>query len=57
MIMACVFDPLLPGACLHAACHRLFLDPIVLFLCLLLIYFQYYFIIFIIFCFLGYSKG
>ena len=31
MVMACVFDPLLPGVCLHASCHTLFLGPIVLF--------------------------
>ena len=30
--MARVFDPLLPGVCLHASCHTLFLDPIVSFL-------------------------
>ena len=29
VVMACVFDPLLPGVCLHASCHILFLDPIV----------------------------
>ena len=29
MVMACVFDPLLPGVCLHASCHTLFLGPIV----------------------------
>ena len=32
MVTACVFDPLLPGVCLHASCHALFLDPIVSFL-------------------------
>ena len=26
-----VFDPLLPGVCLHASCYTLFLGPIVLF--------------------------
>ena len=31
VVMVCVFDPLLPGVCLHASCHTLFLDPIVLF--------------------------
>ena len=31
VVMACVFDPLLPGVCLHASCHTLFLDPIVSF--------------------------
>ena len=30
VVMACVFDPLLPGVCLHASCHTLFLGPIVL---------------------------
>ena len=24
VVMACVFDPLLPGVCLHASCHTLF---------------------------------
>ena len=24
MVMACVFDPLLPGICLHASCHTVF---------------------------------
>ena len=37
VVMACVFDPLLPGVCLHASCHTLFLDPIVSFL----LYFVY----------------
>ena len=32
VVMACVCDPLLPGVCLHASCHTLFLDPIVSFL-------------------------
>ena len=49
VVMACVFDPLLPGVCLHASCHTLFLDPIVYFLLSfiyrfleLLYYFHYY---------------
>ena len=49
VVMACVFDPLLPGVCLHASCHILFLDPIVSFLFSfiylfveLLYYFHYY---------------
>ena len=49
VVMACVFDPLLPGVCLHASCDTPFLDPIVSFLlsfiCLfleLLYYFHYY---------------
>ena len=49
VVMACVFDPLLPGVCLHASCHTLFLDPIVSFLLSfiylfleLLYYFHYY---------------
>ena len=49
VVMACVFDPLLPGVCLHASCHTLFLDPIVFFFCLLFVfriallyYFRYY---------------
>ena len=29
--MTCVFDPLLPGVCLHASCQTLFLHPIILF--------------------------
>ena len=32
MVIACVFDPILSGVCLHASCHTLFLDPIVSFL-------------------------
>ena len=55
VVMACVFDPLLPGVCLYASCQTLFLDPIVF--CLLFIYFWSYFIIFIVVCFLGYSEG
>ena len=39
VVMACVFDPLLPGVCLHASCYTLFLDPIVLSCCLLFIFF------------------
>ena len=43
MVMACKFDPLLPGVCLHASCHTschtLFSDPIVPFSCLVFIYF------------------
>ena len=39
MVMVCVFDPLLRGVCLHASCHTLFLDHIVLVCCLLFIYF------------------
>ena len=31
VVIACVFDPLLPGVCLHASCHTLFLGPLVLF--------------------------
>ena len=27
VVMACVFDPLLPGVCLHASCHTLFFRP------------------------------
>ena len=49
MVMACVFDPLLPGFCLHASCDTLLLDPIVSFLLSfiylfleLLYYFHYY---------------
>ena len=32
VVMACVFDPLLLGVCLHASCHTLFFDPIASFL-------------------------
>ena len=49
VVMACVFDPILPGVCLHASCHTLFLDPIVSFLLsfiylflVLLYYFHHY---------------
>ena len=27
VVMACVFDLLLPGVCLHASCHTLFFRP------------------------------
>ena len=27
VIIACVFDPLLPGVCFHASCHTLFFIP------------------------------
>ena len=58
VVMACVFDPLLPGVCLHASCHTLFLDPIVSFLLSFIYLFLYdYFIIFIMICFFGYSEG
>ena len=26
VVMACVFDPLLLGVCLHPSCHTMFLD-------------------------------
>ena len=40
VVVACVFHPLLPGVCLHASCHTLFLCPTVfLFCCLLFTYF------------------
>ena len=50
VVMACVFNPPLPGVCLHASCHTLFLDPIVfafvfylfVFRIALLYYFHYY---------------
>ena len=41
VVMACVFDPVLPGVCLHASCHTKFLNPIG-FCCLLFIYFTYF---------------
>ena len=47
VVMACVFDPLLPGVCLHAFCHTMFLGPLVLFLSLwdhILTRFRYSFI-------------
>ena len=40
VVMACVFDPLLPGVCLHASCHTLFLDPIVPFLSCIYLFFR-----------------
>ena len=55
--MACVFDTLLPGVCLHASCHTLFFDPIVSFLFSFIYLFVELLIIFIIICFLGYSEG
>ena len=51
MVMACVFDPLLLGVCLHVSCHTLFLGPIVLaFLSLIhlfleLFYYFYYYLL------------
>ena len=51
VVMACMFDPLLPGVCLHASCHTLFLGPIVLsFLSLIhlfleLFYYFYYYLL------------
>ena len=49
VVVACVFDPLLPGVCLHSSCHTLFVDPIdsfhlsFIYLFLeLLYYFHYY---------------
>ena len=49
VVMACVFDPLLPGVCLHASCYTLFSVPIVSFVLSfvylfleLLYYFHYY---------------
>ena len=53
VVMACVFDLLLPGVCLHAFCHTLFLGPLVLFS----VFYSFIFrIIFIIICFSGYSE-
>ena len=55
MVVACVFDPLLPGVCLHASCHTLFLGPIVLsflsliYLFLELFYYFYYYLLLRIF--------
>ena len=51
VVMACVFDPLLPGVYLHASCHTLFLGRIVLsFLSLIhlfleLFYYFYYYLL------------
>ena len=56
VVMACVFDPLLPGVCLHASCHTLFFRSycsFFLFLIHLFLELFYYFII----CFLGYFEG
>ena len=58
VVMACVFDPLLPGVCLHASCHTLFLGPFFFFLPFNSFTFGIIFIIiFIIICFLRYSEG
>ena len=54
MVMACVFDPLLPGVCLHASCHTLFLDPIVF---CLLFRITCTLLFLLLFCFLGHSEG
>ena len=32
VVMACVFDPLSPGVCLHASCHTLFFKAPLFFL-------------------------
>ena len=50
VVMACVFDPLVPGVCLHGSCHTLFLGPFVLFLSLIhlfleLFYYLYYYLL------------
>ena len=37
VVLACVFDPILPGVYLHASCHTLFLSSII-FLLLSFIY-------------------
>ena len=43
MVMACVFDPLLPGVCLSASCHTLFLGPLVLlFLSLIYLFLEFF---------------
>ena len=44
VVMACVFDPLLPGACLHASCHTIvsFLLSFIYLFSELLYYFHYY---------------
>ena len=49
-VMACVFDPLLHGVCLHASCHTLFSGSLVLFLSLIhlfleLFYYFYYYLL------------
>ena len=44
VVMACVFDPLLPGVCLYASCRTLLLDPTVFFVFIyLLLELLYYF--------------
>ena len=49
MVMACVFDPLLTGVCLHASCHILFFKPYCSFFFLSLIHlFVNLFFIFIV---------
>ena len=40
MVMACVFDPLLPGVCWHASFHTLFLDPLFFLLCFIYFVFR-----------------
>ena len=56
VVMACVFDPLLPGVCLHALCHTLFFRPYCsFFLSLIHLFLELFFIIII--CFLGYFEG
>ena len=58
VVMACVFDPLLPGVCLHALCYTLFLGPIVLpFLSLIHLFLELFYFFFFIICFLRYSEG
>ena len=57
VVMACVFDPLLPGVCLHPSCHTLFLDPIVSFLLSFIYLFLELLYYFHIICFLGYFEG
>ena len=55
VVTACVFDPLLPGVCLHASCHTRFLGPLVIFFSLIhlfleLFYYFYYYLLLRVFC-------
>ena len=50
VVIACVFDPILSGVCLHASCRTLFSSPLVLLLSLIhlfleLFYYFYYYLL------------
>ena len=58
VVMACVFDPLLPGVCLYASCHILFFRPYCsFFLSLIHLFLEVFCFFLIIICFLGYFEG